>query len=507
MGRAVRATAVFTALATFSMAQVTLQLDPNQEIQTIEGFGAHGSANIWWGDAPFYTENFARIVIEDIGLTMIRNEFYPDYEPSNDNGDPNAFGTFNMNGSFGAKQRDYITSMSNYAAARGEPLRFIVSYWTPPSWMKQNNSGVGGNPATNVLRTGVEHELAEYGAATVKAYKDYCGVDLYGLSMQNEPAFDQTYNSCVYTPSRYRDVFKVFATRVHAEYPDVKLFGAEHMLENWGTFEGQLSVDTLAQRHVGAFAVHGYSDGAHPTSASQAAGLWRRAAQNTGSVNKQLWMTETSGYFETWTDCIELAESIYAALKHGKVTAWVWWQLGGGNDVNEYTLMTRDAPTMRAYILKHFARYVRPGAIGIGCTSSDSLLFAVAFRHPQHQTLSIVLINPSSSARTITLTASNLPTLTVYRSSASERCVNAGTLSGTTVTMPPSSVVTLYGTGYNPATSVQRPIARTGASRQATNREYLLDGRMAGSKNAPHPAVRCIVEHNRTGVARTVVHR
>jgi O-glycosyl hydrolase len=471
-----------------AVAQVSVTIDANTRYQTIEGFGAHGAKDVWWSNGPFYDAAYGAMVIDNLGFTMIRNEFYPTYEPVNDNGDPNTFGTFNMNGEWGTKQVGYVNSMKAKAAASGETLRWIATYWSPPAWMKVNNSTVGtgtaGDSAVNKLKAGVEAELGEYGVATVKAYKDNCGVDLYALSMQNESAFDETYNSCVYSPTHYRDVFKIFGARVHATYPNVKLFGAEHMLGNWGYFEGALSADTAARRHVGAFAVHGYSDGVRPQPGSNAAALWRRASGNATSANKPLWMTETSGYDDVWTNMasgpLPLAEMIYAALKFGKLSAWVWWQMSSSGAANVYELMNNGVVTKRAWVHKQFSRYIRPDAVMVKAAPSDTNLFAVAFHHTANRTLSIVFINSTGSSKAVTLLGNPIPTFTAYRTSASEDCANVGTVTGGTVTVPATSIVTLYGTNYDPAVSIEHAgVANFRlASGHCNASVYALDGRL-----------------------------
>lgn len=482
------ATAALMGGAATVQAQASVTIRPDSVYQTFEGFGAHGSMDVWWGGGPFYNQTFLNFLVDDMGMTMNRNEFYPDYEATNDNSDPNVLGSFNTstNAQFVGKQKAWIQALKAKADASGQPMRFIATYWSPPGWMKVNNSTVGGVPATNVLRVGMEAELGELGVATVKAYKDQCGVDLYALSMQNEPAFDEPYNSCIYSPTRYRDVFKVFGPRVHATYPNVKLFGTEHMLANWGTMEGQIITDSLAKAHMDAFAVHGYSDGVHPTPASSAVNLWKRAATNTTGAKRPLWMTETSGYFDTWTDCFHLAEMMYAAVRHGRLAAWVWWQLSEPSS-NEYAMMNSGQPSKRAYIHKHFAKFMRPEAVMIGAPlTGDSLVFAIAVHHRANQTLSVLLLNAASGSRTVNLstTLGTLPQFTVYRTSASENCASAGTATGS-VTLPASTVTTLFATGYNPPVSVVDPatgrINPNGYTSFGTAKVYSMDGRLVAA--------------------------
>jgi O-glycosyl hydrolase len=333
--------------------------------------------------------------------------------------------------------------------------------------MKTNNDiRNGGN-----LRTDMYAEFAERCLEYARVVRDSTGVELYGLSIQNEPAFVESYESCVYTAATYRDVLKIVGPRVHAEFPNLKFFGAEHMLTNWGTFEGTLSADTAARRQIGAYAVHGYTDGVTPQPSSTAAVLWRAAWRNASGAAKPLWMTETSGFSADWAGAMENALCIFAGLKYGNISAWTLWYTCD----NMYTSGT---PDKRYYIHKQFSRYIRPGAVGISCTSDDSTVLAVAFRHPTQSTLSRVLLNVSGAQKSVTLSGAALPSFAAYRSSASENCASVGTVSGT-VTLPANSITTLYGTNF--VTSVaERPAARLVSIGRVAGaaRTYGLDGRL-----------------------------
>ena len=66
-------------------------------------------------------------------------------------------------------------------------------------------------------------------------------------------------------------------SRVKANYPDVKIFGSEGMLEmeaadnNWPWFYHKQILDSpQARNNVDILAVHGYSDGVAPTSGQHA---------------------------------------------------------------------------------------------------------------------------------------------------------------------------------------------------------------------------------------------
>jgi O-glycosyl hydrolase len=203
------------------------------------------------------------------------------------------------------------------------------------------------------------------------------------------------------------------------------------------------------------WACHGYgNDGATPDPGSGEATAWGFGRDRFWPTGKPFWMTETSGYSDSWSDSRQLAQSIYAALKFGRISGWVWWQLsennGAGNPPSEYVLMNLGVPGKRYYISKHYYRYVRPEAVMVNSTSDNSSILVVAFKHPQQKTSTIVLINTAAEARTVELSINGdiLPSqYNIYRTTASDNCVFAGTTPHNgSVAMPASSVITLYGT-------------------------------------------------------------
>ena len=56
---------------------VNVSVNVSAAYQTIDGFGAHGVMDVWWGSGPFYDQAFLDRVIDDLGLTIVRNEYYP----------------------------------------------------------------------------------------------------------------------------------------------------------------------------------------------------------------------------------------------------------------------------------------------------------------------------------------------------------------------------------------------------------------------------------------------
>jgi len=463
-------TLIAVALAMSWQARAaTVTITESTTYQTIEGFGAFGGLYPTWARSPLFTDAFVNTVVNDLGISMTRYDY-----------------------STGTEVMNFFKKLKEYGMER-----IIISTWSPPANWKSNGSEVNGGS----LLPEYYDDFANLCATTIRTIKQQTGIDVYGISLQNEPAFVETYTSCVYTATQYRDLVKVAGPIIHAEFPNVKLFGAEDMLARWtasGAFPGPLMSDTASRRQMGALAVHGYSDGVHPTPASVAASMWSRAATNCASVGKPLWMTETSGYqHDTWSECLQLSEMIYAALKFGKISAWVWWQLSEAEKSpatdDRYSLMSDGNPTKAYYVSKQFYRYIRPNAVQVLSACDDTLVYPVAFKHTADRTFTVVLVNSASSEKSVTLAGGGPASYRAYRTSASQNCADAGTVSAGSVTLPASSVTTLYAQDYatgvaGPAAGAALPGARAHAP---AARAYAIDGRRVTGR-ASAPGVRAI---------------
>src|SRR5690606_3911295 len=138
-------------------------------------------------------------------------------------------------------------------------------------------------------------------------YED-AGVKVYAVSLQNEPLFSQSFNSGVYTTQWYADLVEAVAPLIKAEHPDVKIYGSENMLdmegkdENWQWFyHNKLKQNPDAAAQLDIFAVHGYQDGVNASSGSELAMMWNKHLEEFAApLNKKIWMTETSGYVDSW---------------------------------------------------------------------------------------------------------------------------------------------------------------------------------------------------------------
>ena len=470
-------------------AQVAVVINEQQRYQTIEGFGA----------APAHDQrDFAcpqavvASAVNDLGLSILRIVPYPIFQDT-PNSDTGALDMSRYNLS-----APHVVTMfqvlRRYAAAG--MTRVFMSVFTPPAWMKQGPfaatcTGIPGE-CGGTLRPDTYDVFAMYYAAWIKAIKQETGIDVYAISPENEPAWQQWYHSCVYSPTQMRDVIKALGRRFEREGIRTKIIAAEDVITNQPyNYFGATMADTQAARYMQVLALHAYeNNGVTPTSPSAAA--WSGAYSRAHPRGKAIWMTETSGYANTWADALKYGNGIYTALKYGRIGVWSYWGVNTTGGHEDMCYLVGNEPRWTYYTAKHYSRWVRPGAVMIDAASSDTNVLSLAFHHTADSTLTVILINTASSARTVTLSGHSLPSFAQFRSSATERCIAAGAVGpGATVSLPASSYTTLYGQHWAGRTTAAAPEARAAQSglraARGAVRMHGLDGRVVRGASAATP--------------------
>lgn len=449
--------------ATPTPLSVNVTIDATKTHQTIAGFGGFGAQNVYWSGGPFTSQRFVRDIVEDLGSTIIRDELPTSFEIENDNVDPNVTNLdgYNLTRSIPGHHAPFAVRVPHLKALRAAGVEtFIVSVWSPAPWMKWNNRIDNGTPdnsapaynanpttASNQLKVSNYEEFAEMCVAYCRIFKREVGIDLYGLSIQNEPRFSQSYQSSLYDGPALRDLLIVVGRRFKKENITTKLFAPEDVgwLDGVKGMTLPILENAEARSYVGMVATHGYAlDGILP--ASTDATTWQTMYGWGKSYDLPLWMTETSGYKNNHTGAIDLAKAMYTALRFGNVSAWVFWTLSE-EQVTEYSLLSSSGTkSKRYYVSKQYYRYVRPGAVRVEAATTDADLLPLAFVKDGLSTL--VVTNIGSADKSIQVKGDGTATqYKVYQTTLSENCVEKSPIkAGEPVKIPAQSVVTLVGT-------------------------------------------------------------
>ncbi len=448
------------------LPKISIIIDNTVKYQTIDGFGFFGGADVWWSSpTAVWNDTWGEKVISDLGITIWRNELFPPSIPG-----------ASQDADWGI-QKPVVQGLKAKADKYKVKLKFIATVWSPPADLKwvcnfswagdvnaTRNEGTVSTKNGGTLNPNKYNEYADWLKSHLQMYKD-AGVDLYALSLQNELMFKQTFNSCTYTIPWYNDLLVNVVPKVKASFPNVKIFGAENMLdmegkdENWKWFyHSGVKANVEAAKNLDILAVHGYSDGVAASSGSALAKMWtNHSEQFSTPMNKQAWMTETSGYSDSWEKsgdkpgALNLAMDMHSGLYYGNMSAWVWWQ-GSQATSDEFSLMSGTSTGKKYSVSKQFYRYIRPGSVRLKSTSGDPDFFVTAYENSTKGTQTIVIINSGSVDKVISLTGGGLATtFKMYRTnSTNENCnfikdISSGVANSFAV--PAKSVVTLQAGG------------------------------------------------------------
>ena len=460
----------------------TVIINKTKKFQKIDGFGSYGLNEVAWGGAPYYDANFVKTMVEDMGLTISRAEAYP-MEASNDNDNPLVADMTKFKPSaFNQAYWNFAKEAQALAKTHGDTIKFLYTVWTPPAWMKYTNTENGEDPIWNRLIAkdytpddwmtfdpakkpaanpdDYKDEFVEHCWVHSKMFKDNTGFDLHAFSLQNELAFPEPYNSCLYSPNQYRELLRVAGKRFRdVEKSKIKFLMHEDIgdLGRFRQYMDAVTKDTETLKYQDIAACHAYNATgtlAGSTSASTWDGMYR---VSNAKKTTPFWQTETSGYGLGWDGGMGLAKAIYIGLKFGKISAWVWWQTGeqdGGE--SEYALIKANVKSKRYFTMKHFARYIRPNAVGVDATCAEDVdILPLAFQHDGKKTLTVVLINQSTVEKTVKLSFAD-PSITptsykMYITNASNDCADKGSVNaGADIKIAANTLVTLMGEGSMP---------------------------------------------------------
>jgi O-glycosyl hydrolase len=406
-----------TASIAINTTVSTISIDASKKFQTIEGFGGFGAQDVYWSNGPFTSAAFVDNLINDLGLTILRDNIPTDFEDVNDDNDPNSTNLSNFHYNSLNNHFQYLKDMKTAGLNK-----LIVSCWSGPAWMKTNNNVNGDkadapayNPdptsANNQLRTDMYEEFAERCVAYIKVIKQETGIDVYAISLQNEPRFTEPYESCVFNGEALRDLVKVVGKRFTGDGIKTKIF----MPEDIGYIDGVSGMvqpalnDPDARKYISIIAVHGYAlDGV--TADSPDAQTWQTMYSWGAQYNMPLWMTETSGFSNAMKGAMDLGKAMYTAINFGNVSGWLHWQLSQ-QTLDTYSLMSSsDEKSKRYFVSKNFYRYIRPGDYRINASANKQTnIYPLAFKNDTAHTTTIVLINDNASEQPVTFSGAGLP--------------------------------------------------------------------------------------------------
>ena len=381
----------------------TIMIDATKTFQTIVGFGG---ALTDAAAETFYKlpKNQQKQILQDyfdpdkgIGYTLCRVpihtcDFSSDSESYTETPDDTLLEHFTIE----HDQPYRIPFIRAAMEAAQDTLLLFASPWSPPAWMKTNNSMLQGGK----LKPAFRQSWADYFVRFIKAYEQE-GIPIWGLTVQNEPMAVQTWESCIYTAEEERDFVRDYLgpTLVKNGLSNVKLMVWDH---NRGILYQRDKIvldDPETSKYVWGVGFHWYV-GDH---------FENVRLVHDAYPDKQLVFTEGCVYsfdqerIDEWHWGERYGESILMDLNHWTV-GWVDWNLlldeqGGPNHVGNYCFApvhgypaSGEIHHMNSYYyMGHFSKFIRPGAKRIIASSNDDRLRTTAFLNPDGRVAVVVL--------------------------------------------------------------------------------------------------------------------
>lgn len=297
-----------------------------------------------------------------------------------------------------------IPLIKQVIAAAGGNIPLYVSPWSPPAFMKDNNSVLQGGKLLPKYR----QAWANFYVKFIQEYESR-GMPVWGLTVQNEPMAKQRWESCIYTAEDERDFIKEYLGPTLAKngMSNKKLIAWDHNRDLIFHRASVIMGDPEAAKYIWGFGFHWYET--WTGSAMQFENVKR---VNEAFPDKNLIFTEGCKELfnitkvSDWSLGERYGLSMINDFNSG-TSAWTDWNIlldekGGPNHVGNFCFAPVHADTRTGeliytnayHYLGHFSKFIRPGAKRIGSSSNRDKLQTTAFRNADGK-IAVVVLNLS----------------------------------------------------------------------------------------------------------------
>lgn len=391
-------------------ADITVWVRTNQRFQTIQGFGGaitDASAEVFARLDEAQQEELLSAYfdpVQGIGYSMTRTSIHScDFSSGSYTYVKDGDGTLD---SFdvGSDRTYRIPLLQRAVAKAGGRLPLLASAWSPPGFMKDTGQMVQGGK----LRPEFRSAWAKYFVRFIEAYAAE-GLQVWGVTVQNEPAAVQTWESHLLSAEEERDFLRdhLGPELERAGHGDKKILIWDHNRDLAPERAHVIYSDPEAAKYAWGLGYHWYE-------------TWRGGEPQPENLmevhrcypDKGLLLTEAcvEGYdpsrLHDWAHGERYGAQVIDDLNAGSA-GWLDWNIllderGGPNHVGNFCFapVHYDGPrgelvfTPSFAYLGHFSKFLRPGAVRVSCTTSFSGLRATAFVRDDETTL--VVMNGTS---------------------------------------------------------------------------------------------------------------
>jgi len=302
----------------------------------------------------------------------------------------------------------------NRAAQYGEKITVLMSCWSPPAYLKSDNSIDTGTGTLKKNDQG-EYMYEEYADWWVESLQYYMskGIVVDYVSIQNEVDFSpESYEGCRFAPTETESmagydkafiaVYDAFQEAFGADAP--VLLGPETMsCAPSDMLKYAKPIQDSRPEALGGLAYHLYVGGTSdekentvkPTSYLDSFNGLKTYFPNTKKWETEFWVGQG----------LQTAELIWSAMVNGDMNAYVYWSaiwadstpdrfdsadLMEINDAGEWRLAAK------YYALRHYSEFVRPGYDRIDGENGQPKVKYSAYANEENTKVAVVVVNSSA---------------------------------------------------------------------------------------------------------------
>ena len=421
---------------------ISLKIVPEEEFQTITGFGGSFTEASAYLLNQIGSENREKIIEAYFGESGAKYSLTrahmnsSDFSLSNYSYAPLEGDIKLENFSIEEDMDDIIPMIKDAMVKSEDGFKIISSPWTAPPWMKDNKEWVGGKLLPEYYDT-----WALFFSKYVDAYKAE-GIDIWAFTVENEPLGNgNNWESMHYTPKEMTDfVTNHLGPKLEADgKADIKILGYDQNREHLKEWVDEMYRDETSTKYFSGTAVHWYASTfevfpdelryAHEKAPE------KHLIQSEACVDAEVprwqddawyWSKEATDWGWDWAPeqdkplhpkyvpVYRYARDIIGSLNNW-VDGWVDWNMvldrqGGPNWFKNWCV----APvivdpendevyfTPLYYTMSHFSRFIRPGAKRIGFELSDQSIMTTAAQNIDGS-IAVVIFNPTKNKKHISI--------------------------------------------------------------------------------------------------------
>lgn len=358
-----------------------ITINPQTIFQTITGFGG---ANRMWGTQslkPAEAQKAFGLGDGELGLSLFRVRL-----------------------SSNKTEWSIITEAVKEANKKG--VKVLASPWSPPPVFKDNNSDIRGRllPENYKAFKDYINEFIAYQAAN--------GAKIDVVSIQNEPDWKPTYESCDWTADEFVNFLNAPGQIVGA-----KLAAPESLNFNQTMTNAILSNDSAAAK-IDIVAGHIYGGGLakFPLAEQKKKEIWMTEYLlnlNTGNTGAAAWSTYSEAAI--WNESLKMLGTVHEAMNNNW-NAYIWWYLQrfysfiGDGEQNT----ANGAVLKRGYAFSHFSKYVRPGFVRIGVDVPSTSPLKITSYKKDTQTVVVIINSDFAAVKNVQISGLTPKSITSY---------------------------------------------------------------------------------------------